>query len=244
MGVRHPTYVVGIGGSAGALNAYTGLLDGLPPQTGMAFVFVYHVHPDANTQLALILSRHTTMPVRLASNAMLIQANHVYVIPQGTDLLMEGDAFKVVSPRTGRNKQVDLFLMSLAEAKGTRAIGIILSGYDGDGTAGCTHVKAKGGTTFAQDRSAEVNGMPLSAQASRCVDSCCRPTKLPRGLPKLVRASRKIDEWIRRYSPNLKLTLPSVGARAQSAPAPERSPQVKARNLYTRFLWHFQAYLA
>ena len=182
MGVSHPTYVVGIGGSAGALNAYTGILDVLPPQTGMAFVFVYHIHPDANTQLALILSRHTTMPVRLAANAMLIQANHVYVIPQGTDLLIEGDAFKVVFPRTRRNNQIDLFLMSLAEAKGTRAIGIILSGYDGDGTRGCEHVKAKGGTTFAQDVSAEVNGMPLSAQAAGCIDFVLPPDKIAKRL--------------------------------------------------------------
>lgn len=109
MGVTHPTYIVGIGGSAGALNAYTGLLDVLPSKTGMAFVFVYHIHPTANTQLAFILSRHTKMPVMLASNSMLIQANHVYVIPQDADLLIERDAFKVVSPRTGRNKQIDCF---------------------------------------------------------------------------------------------------------------------------------------
>ena len=170
MGTLRPNFIVGIGGSAGALNAYTGLLDGLPSKTGMAFVFVYHVHPTANTQLALILSRHTTMPVQLASNGMLIQANHVYVIPQDADLLIKDNAFKVVSPRTGRNKQIDLFLMSLAEAMGNRAIGIILSGYDGDGTAGCKHIKARGGTTFAQDWSAEVNHMPLSAQGSGSID--------------------------------------------------------------------------
>ena len=185
MGVTHPTYIVGIGGSAGALNAYTGLLDVLPSQTNMAFVFVYHVHPTANTQLALILSRHTKMPVRLASNAMLIQANHVYVSPQDADLLIESDAFKVVSPRTGRNKQIDLFLISLAEAKGNRAIGIILSGYDGDGTAGCKHIKAKGGTTFAQDKSAEVNDMPLSAQASSCIDFVLPLDKIVKRLAKI-----------------------------------------------------------
>ena len=86
MGALHPTAIVGIGGSAGALNAYTELLDVLPSKTGMAFVFVYHVHPTAHTQLVLILSRHTKMPVLLAANSMLIQANHVYVIPQNTDL--------------------------------------------------------------------------------------------------------------------------------------------------------------
>ena len=192
MGTLRPNVIVGIGGSAGALNAYTALLDGLPSKTGMAFVFVYHVHPTANTQLVLILSRHTTMPVLLASNAMLIQANHVYVIPQDADLLIEGDAFKVVSPRTRRNNQIDLFLVSLAEAKGNRAIGIILSGYDGDGTAGCKHIKANGGTTFAQDWSAEVNHMPLSAEASGCIDFVLPIDKISDELQKFGALDRKV----------------------------------------------------
>ena len=186
MGTLHPTYIIGIGGSAGALTAYTGFLDVLPSHTGMAFVFVYHVHPAANTQLALILSRHTKMPVRLASNAMLIQANHVYVIPQNTDLLIERDAFKVVSPRTRRNNQIDLFFISLAEAMGKRAIGMILSGYNGDGTAGCLHIKAKGGTTFAQDMSAEVNDMPVSAQAADCIDFVLPLDKIATKLAKMA----------------------------------------------------------
>ncbi len=178
MGTVHPHFIVGIGGSAGALNAYKALLDALPSHTGMAFVIISHMNPTAHSQLAQILSRHTTMPVVVASTAMPIRANHVYVIPPNADLLIESHTFKVVSPRTGRNKQVDLLFISLAEALGARAIGIILSGYDGDGTAGCQHIKAKGGTTFAQDVSAEVNGMPLSAQASSCVDFVLPPDKI------------------------------------------------------------------
>ena len=172
MGYRnlHPNFIVGIGGSAGGLNAYKALLDALPPHTGMAFVIVSHILPTAISQLAEILSRHTKMPVMVASTAMPIRANHVYVCPPNADLLIESGTFKVVSPRSGRNKQIDLFLTSLAEAMGARAIGIILSGYDGDGTEGCKHIKAKGGTTFAQDMSAEVDDMPLHAQASGCVD--------------------------------------------------------------------------
>ena len=187
-----PTYIVGIGGSAGALNAYKGLLDVLPSKTGMALVFVYHIHPTANTQLALILSRHTKMPVLLAANLMLIQANHVYVIPQNADLFIEGDAFKVVSPRTRRNNQIDLFLMSLAEGKGKHAIGIILSGYDGDGTDGCKHVKAMGGTTFAQDISAEVNNMPRNAQASGCIDFVLPIDKISGELQRLGALAQKV----------------------------------------------------
>ena len=178
MGTLHPNFIVGIGGSAGGLNAYKALLDALPSQTGMAFVIVSHMLPAAHSELAQILSRHTTMPVLVASPAMSIRANHVYVIPPDADLLIEGYTFTVVSPRTGRNKQVDILFISLAEALGARAICIILSGYDGDGTEGCKHIKAKGGTTFAQDMSAIVDGMPLTAQASGCIDFVLPPDKI------------------------------------------------------------------
>ena len=187
MSAGHPNFIVGIGGSAGALNADKTLLDGLPSNTGMAFGILSHIHPTANSQLAQILSRHTKMPVMVASAAMPIRRNHVYVIPPNADLLMKNYTFKVSSPRTTRNKQVDLFLISLSEAMGARAIGIILSGYDGDGTEGCKHIKANGGTTFAQDMSAEVGGMPLSAQASGCIDFVLPPNKIPDALQRLVR---------------------------------------------------------
>ncbi len=164
------TCIVGIGGSAGALNAYKALLDHLPADTGMAFVIISHMNPDAYSQLAQILARHTKMPVLVASAAMAISANHVYVIPANADLEVEKYKFKVISPRSRRNAQIDLFFASIAEAFGDRAIGVILSGYDGDGTAGCKHIKEKGGMTFAQDQSAQVDSMPLSAQASSYVD--------------------------------------------------------------------------
>jgi two-component system CheB/CheR fusion protein len=186
MGTVHPTFIVGIGGSAGGLDAYKALLDALPSKTGMAFVIISHIYPTANSQLAQILSRHTKMPVMVASTAMSIQANHVYVIPPDADLLMESYTFKVVSPRTSRNKQVDFFLISLAEAMGARAIGIILSGYGGDGTEGCEHIRGKGGKTFAQDKSAEINGMPLSAQASGCVDFVLPPKAIAQELIRIV----------------------------------------------------------
>jgi chemotaxis response regulator CheB len=184
MGTR-PNYIVGIGGSAGGLNAYKALLDALPSNTGMALVIVSHILPTAHSQLAQILSRHTKMKVMVASMAMPIRANQVYVTPPNADLLIDRYTFKVVSPRTRRNEQVDLFLSSLAEAMGARAIGIILSGYDGDGTKGCKHIKARGGTTFAQDMSAEVSGMPLSARAAGCIDFVLPPDKIAGELLKI-----------------------------------------------------------
>ena len=182
MGTLRPKLIVGVGGSAGALNAYKAFLDALPSNTGMAFVIISHIHPNASSQLAQILSRHTKMAVMVASTAMPIRRNHVYVIPPDADLLIESYTFKVVSPRTRRNEQIDFCFNSLAAAMGARAIGIILSGYDGDGTEGCKHIKAQGGTTFAQDMSAEVDGMPLSAQASGCIDFVLPPDKIPDAL--------------------------------------------------------------
>lgn len=183
-----PKFIVGIGGSAGALNAYKALLDALPPDTGMAFVIISHMNPTAHSQLAKILQRHTKMSVFVATEAMPILANHVYVIPQDSDLTMDNYRFKVVSPRSGRIKQVDIFFISLANEMSDRAVGIVLSGYGGDGTVGCKHIKANGGKTFAQDMSAEVNHMPLSAQAAGCADFVLPLNKIPNKLKSLAAA--------------------------------------------------------
>ena len=187
-GIVHPTLIVGIGGSAGALNAYKALLDALPNKTGIAFVIISHMNPTANSQLALILSRHTKMPVTVATTAMPILANCVYVTPPDADLFVDNYAFNVISPRSGGHKQIDVFFASLAKAMGVRAIGIVLSGYDGDGTEGCKHIQANGGKTFAQDMSAEVDFMPLSAQASGCADFVMPLDKIPDKLKSLAGA--------------------------------------------------------
>ena len=183
-----PKLIVGIGGSDGALNAYKALLDAMPSDTGFAFVIISHMNPIAVSQLAKILSRHTKMKVKAASMAFPIRANNVYIIPPDSDLSIEKNKFKVISPRSKRNKQIDIFFISLAEAMGVRAVGIILSGYDGDGTEGCKHIKAKGGKTFTQDMSAEVEHMPLSAQATGCVDFVMPLDKIPGKLKSLEAA--------------------------------------------------------
>ena len=185
-GIMHPKLIVGIGGSAGALNAYKALLEALPTNTGLAFVIISHMNPTANSQLALILSRHTKMPVTVAAMAMPIFANHVYIIPPNADLLIHDYTFEVISPRSYGHKQIDVFFASLAKAMGVRAVGIVLSGYDGDGTEGCKHIKAHGGKTFAQDMSAEVDFMPLSAQASGYADFVMPLDKIPDKLKSLA----------------------------------------------------------
>ena len=188
IGALQPKLIVGIGGSAGALNAYKALLEAMPFDTGFAFVIISHMNPIAVSELAQILSRHTKMKVKAASMAMPIRANSVYIIPPDSDLTIEKNKFKVISPRSQRNRQIDIFFISLAEAMGVRAIGIVLSGYDGDGTEGCKHIKTHGGKTFAQDMSAEVDQMPLSAQASGCVDFVMPLDKIPGKLKSLAAA--------------------------------------------------------
>jgi two-component system CheB/CheR fusion protein len=181
-----PNLIVGIGGSAGSLIAFQEFLDAVPSNTGMAFVIVTHMLPTATSQLAEILSSRTKMKVLVAAAAMPIWPNHVYVGPPNVDLLIEDYAFKVVSPRTRGNAMVDFLFCSLAEAMGTRAIGIVLSGgAGGDGTEGCKQIKAKGGTTFAQDESAEVSSMPLSAQDAGCIDFVLPTDQMGKKLQKI-----------------------------------------------------------
>ena len=193
MAMSIPKGVVGIGGSAGALNAYKSLLDHLPADTDMAFVIISHMNPEAFSQLALILARHTKMPALVASAAAPISANHVYVIPANADLEVEDDKFKVTSPRSRRNAQVDIFFASIAAAYGERSIGVVFSGYDGDGTAGCKHIKEKGGITFAQDATAEVASMPLGANASGHVDFVLAPAAISAALVEIAARLARSD---------------------------------------------------
>ncbi len=179
-----PRFIVGIGGSAGGLDAYMKFLDALPEDTGMAFVIISHILPtESHSLLAEILAKHTKMPVRVTAAEMPVRPDHVYVIAPNVDLRIEDYTFKPTAPRT-MNKQVDIFLTSLASAMGEHAIGIIFSGYDGDGSQGCMEIKLRGGTTFAQDSSAIVNGMPVSAQRSGYVDHVLPPGEMGAALEK------------------------------------------------------------
>ena len=165
-------------------------LKGCKPHPGKlmpwTFVVISHIHPAAHSELAEILARHTQMPVLLAVSRMLVRANEVYVIPGNADLLLENGALVVNSPRSRRNAQVDIFFSSIAIALGSRAVGIVFSGYFGDGSAGCQSIKAAGGTTFAQDATAEISSMPLSARDTGCVDFVLPPDAMPAELQKMV----------------------------------------------------------
>jgi two-component system CheB/CheR fusion protein len=180
--------IVGIGASAGGLEAVTELLTNLPPQPGMAFLFVQHLEPHHKSQLPSILARATPMPVQEAAEGMPVHVNHVYLIPPGTNIALT-DGKLALSPRAlarGQNMPADHLFRSLAVTQKERAIGVILSGGGTDGTLGFQAIKAEGGITFAQDeRSAKQGGMPRSAIADGNVDYVLPPGEIARQLVRL-----------------------------------------------------------
>src|SRR5262245_27249384 len=164
--------IVGIGASAGGLEAFSELLHALPNDTGMAFVLVQHLDPTHDSMLSEIMSRATAMLVSEARDQTSVLPNHVYVAPPGIDLTIQ-DGVLHVAPRTetrGQHRSIDHFLRSLAADQAHQAIGVILSGSATDGTLGLEEIKAEGGITFAQDESAKHDSMPRSAVADVCVD--------------------------------------------------------------------------
>ncbi len=182
--------MVGIGASAGGLDAFRELLTHLPTDTGMAFVLVQHLDPHHESMLVSLLSRTTTMPVYEAEDNMKVVPNHIYVIPPDTNMGILHDSLQLVQRQTerGRYLPVDWFLRTLAEDRGIGAIGVILSGTASDGTLGMKAVKAAGGITFAQDEeTAEYFGMPGSAMAAGCVDFMLPPKQIAREIGRIAR---------------------------------------------------------
>ena len=188
--LRNTFPIVGVGASAGGLEAFRKLLAALPPDTGMAYVLVQHLDPRHESILAELLAKGSRMPVSEVREDTAFQPNHVYVTPGQQDVTIEGGMLKLV-PRTstrGQHMPIDSFLRTLAQAQGSKAIGVILSGTATDGTLGVKAIKAEGGIAFAQDpASAGHDGMPRSAIASGCVDFVLRPDEIARELSRLSR---------------------------------------------------------
>jgi two-component system CheB/CheR fusion protein len=184
-----PFPIVGIGASAGGLEAFTHLLAALPPDTGMGFVLVQHLDPDHESALTQILSRATSLPVREITNDEVVQANHVYVIPPDTNLSIAGGVLKIRARERSRvpHRSIDAFFESLALDQRERAVGVVLSGTANDGTIGLEAIKAEGGITFAQDNSAKHDSMPRSAIAAGCVDLVLSPADIARELARIAR---------------------------------------------------------
>ena len=181
--------IVGIGASAGGLEAFTQLLGALPNDTGMAFVLIQHLDPGHESHLTELLAKATTMPVCEVKNGMTVKPNHVFVIPPNTNLGVVKGKLKL-TPRDvfhGPHFPVDFLFHSLAKEQQSWAIGVVLSGTGSDGAAGLAEIKNCGGLTFAQDeKSAKFSGMPQQA-ANANVDFILSPEKIAEELARLGR---------------------------------------------------------
>jgi len=171
-GAQSPFPIVGIGASAGGLEAFTQFLGHLPDQTGMAFVLVQHLDPRDESRLTELLSRATRMPVMEGTQGLEVQPDSVYIIPPNTNMAIAQGALQMTPRGEGHTQlPIDHFLRALAQAQQAQAIGVVLSGTGSDGTLGLSEIKAVGGITCAQEpESARHGGMPQSAIDARAVD--------------------------------------------------------------------------
>ncbi len=158
-------FVVGIGASAGGLHALRGFFASVRPGGGMAYVVVTHLDPDRKSEMAELIQSRTTVPVMQVTEGLVLEADHVYVIPPNQNLRLEGMQLRLTERiEGGVQTPIDLFLRSLAEACGSRAVGVILSGTGRDGTDGMRRIRKAGGITVAQvPEEAEYDSMPRNA---------------------------------------------------------------------------------
>jgi two-component system CheB/CheR fusion protein len=182
--------VVGVGASAGGLEAFSQLLRALPKEPGFAIIFVQHITPTHESALATLLAGETEMKVIQPTEDLPLEANHLYVIPPNKNLVVR-DGKLLVRPRPTDRTQytpVDTLFQSMAKALGADAVGVILSGTASDGVEGLHAIKAAGGTILVQEPdTAKQNGMPLAAMATGKVDLVLTCEEIAEELQRLVK---------------------------------------------------------
>jgi two-component system CheB/CheR fusion protein len=181
--------IVGIGASAGGLKALQEFLLHLPADLGMAYVLIPHLAPHHESLMPQLLKKVSTMSILEVVEGIQVQPNHVYIVTPNTTLSLSDGKLHTIKPRVGGPVQecIDSFLVSLAEAAGEKAIGIILSGTASDGSVGIKAVKAGGGITFAQDETAEFSGMPQAAIGTGAVDFVFPPRGIAEELARIAK---------------------------------------------------------
>jgi two-component system, chemotaxis family, CheB/CheR fusion protein len=183
-------YVVGIGASAGGLEALQRFFDNLAADTAMAFVVVQHLSPDFKSLMDELLGRHTKLPIHLVEDAMLVEAGHVYLIPPKKEMIISGGRL-LLSERDRQQElslPIDVFFRSLAQDRGSRAVAIVLSGSGSDGSRGIRDVHDAGGLVIVQDMdSAQFGGMPRTASEAGVADFILSPQEMPRVLEQHVK---------------------------------------------------------
>lgn len=184
-----PTHYIGIGASAGGLEALQALLQNLPTQTGACFVIVQHLSPDFKSMMLELLSKHTTMKVENVQDGVLAKPNTIYLLPPKKNMIVAQGELLLAdkAPEAGLNLPIDVFFRSLSEDQQHRAIGIILSGTGSDGSRGIKALKEAGALIIAQEpESAKFDGMPNSAINTGIVDFILRPEEMGQQLATYV----------------------------------------------------------
>ena len=191
--IRSDLVVVGIGASAGGVEALEKLFSKMPTDTGMAFVVVQHLSPDFESLMPQILSRKTTMPVEPISHGATLRPNHVFVLPSGKDVTVDKGLLLTKDHTIRRQHQpIDCFFRSLASQCQENAVAVVLSGTGSDGSSGIKDVHALGGLVIVQSEiSSKFNGMPRAAIATGLTDAIVAVEEIPEALIRFGEFSRE-----------------------------------------------------
>lgn len=196
--------VVGIGASAGGMEAMRTFIKAIPECSGMAYIFVQHLSSSHESILPELLQKATAIPVHEISDNIRIEPDHIYTIPSNK-LLIANDGVLQLSPRPStdqRSMPINIFFSSLAEVHEAHAIGVVLSGTGTDGTQGLKAIRGAGGITFAQDEaSAAFEGMPNSAVGAGTVDFILSPAEIPKKIAAIKNQVILSDEELQQRTP-------------------------------------------
>jgi len=191
IGIPAAPYIVGIGASAGGLEALEAFFDNAPKESGMAFVVVQHLSPDFKSLMDELLARHTDLPIRLVEDGMVVEADHVYLIPPKKEMIIAGGKL-LLSERDRQHERtlpIDVFFRSLAQDCGRRAVAIVLSGGGSDGSRGVRAIHEAGGLVIVQDiESAQFDGMPKTARDAGVASFVLAPQEMPAVLAEHVKS--------------------------------------------------------
>ena len=185
-----PTHIVGVGASAGGLEALERVFEKMPASTGLAFVVIQHLSPDFKSLTNELLARRTSIPIHQVHDGMAVEANAIYLLPPRKDMIITNGRLLLTDkdPSQGLALPIDYFFRSLAQDAGDRAIAIVLSGTGSDGSRGIRDVHEAGGLVIAQTpESAKFDGMPRSSLNTGVVDVAAAPEDVPQTLLKYVK---------------------------------------------------------
>jgi two-component system CheB/CheR fusion protein len=189
-------FVVGIGASAGGLEAIEAFFDHVPEDSGLTFVVVQHLSPDFKSLMDELLARRTRLPIRRVEDGMAIQPNAVYLIPRKKNMVLSFGKLLLTDQdqKSGPNLPIDIFFHSLAQDMRERAVGVVLSGTGSDGSRGLKDIREAGGLVVVQDpESASFDGMPKAALATGTADLVLHPAAMPAKIVQYVKHPVRAD---------------------------------------------------